>query len=130
VSGKGNKAAKISIRDDYIQNYLVRYRQHLQLPPLPSTHEKTPLISTLQGPCRTLRSPHPAAAAGCVRPVHRADGPGGWSDDEIDQLRSASLHWLRHSATFDAPHRGGSKLYGREVCLPWILKPFSAGWLM
>jgi integrase len=30
----------------------------------------------------------------------------GWSDDEIDQLRSASLHWLRHtSATFDAPHR-------------------------
>jgi hypothetical protein len=55
----------------------------------------------------------------------------GWSDDEIDQLRSASLHWLRHiSATFDAPHRGGSKLYGREVCLPWVLKPFSAGWLM
>jgi len=30
----------------------------------------------------------------------------GWSDDEIDQLRSASLHWLRHtSATFDAPYR-------------------------
>jgi len=30
----------------------------------------------------------------------------GWSDDEIDQLRSASLHWLRHTAaTFDAPHR-------------------------
>ena len=30
----------------------------------------------------------------------------GWSDDEIDQLRSASLHWLRHTAaTFDAPPR-------------------------
>lgn len=30
----------------------------------------------------------------------------GWSDDEVDQLRSVSLHWLRHtSATFDAPLR-------------------------
>jgi integrase len=30
----------------------------------------------------------------------------GWSEDEIDQLRSASLHWLRHTAaTFDAPFR-------------------------
>ena len=27
-------------------------------------------------------------------------------DDQVDQLRSASLHWLRHTAaTFDAPHR-------------------------
>lgn len=30
----------------------------------------------------------------------------GWSEDEIDQLRSASLYWLRHTAaTFDAPLR-------------------------
>ncbi|ERU30862.1 hypothetical protein Q092_06189 [Pseudomonas aeruginosa CF77] len=30
----------------------------------------------------------------------------GWSDDQIDKLRSASLHWLRHTAaTFDAPYR-------------------------
>jgi hypothetical protein len=131
VVGKGNKAAKISIRDDDIQNYLIRYRQHLQRPPLPSAHEKTPLISTLQGPCRTLRSPHPAGAAGCVRPVHRADGPGRLERRQDRPVSCASLHWLRHtSATFDAPHRGGSKLYGREVCLPWVLKPFSAGWLM
>jgi integrase len=30
----------------------------------------------------------------------------GWSEDEVDNLRSASLHWLRHtSATFDAQFR-------------------------
>lgn len=32
----------------------------------------------------------------------------GWSNDEVDHLRTASLHWLRHtSATFDAPHQLG-----------------------
>jgi len=49
VVGKGNKAAKISVRDDYAQNYLVRYRRHLQLPPLPSPEEKSALITTLKG---------------------------------------------------------------------------------
>src|SRR5690606_15413752 len=49
VVGKGNKAARISVRDEYIDTYLVRYRRHLQLPPLPSPHETTPLIGTLRG---------------------------------------------------------------------------------
>ncbi|WAG76573.1 site-specific integrase [Metapseudomonas furukawaii] len=106
VVGKGNKAAKISIRDDYIQNYLVRYRQHLQLSPLPSAHEKTPLISTLKGR-GGLSDRHIRLLLQEVFDVTLARmAQEGWSDDEIDQLRSASLHWLRHtSATFDAPHR-------------------------
>lgn len=106
VVGKGNKAAKISIRDDYIQNYLVRYRQHLQLSPLPSVHEKTPLISTLKGR-GGLSDRHIRLVLqelfdrSMVRMAEE-----GWSNDGIDQLRSASLHWLRHtSATFDAPYR-------------------------
>jgi site-specific recombinase XerC len=106
VVGKGNKAAKISIRDDYIQNYLVRYRQHLQLSPLPSAHEKTPLISTLKGrgglSDRHIRLRLQELFDRAM--VRMAEE--GWSNDEIDQLRSASLHWLRHtSATFDAPYR-------------------------
>ncbi|HBN9860469.1 tyrosine-type recombinase/integrase [Stutzerimonas stutzeri] len=106
VVGKGNKAAKISIRDDYIQNYLVRYRRHLQLSPLPSAHEKTSLISTLKGR-GGLSDRHirlllqEVFDSTLVRMAQE-----GWNNDEIDQLRSASLHWLRHtSATFDAPHR-------------------------
>ncbi|MHC5348558.1 tyrosine-type recombinase/integrase [Metapseudomonas furukawaii] len=106
VVGKGNKAAKISIRDDYIQNYLIRYRQYLQLSPLPSAHEKTPLISTLKGR-GGLSDRHIRLLLQEVFDITLARmAQEGWSDDEIDQLRSASLHWLRHtSATFDAPHR-------------------------
>lgn len=106
VVGKGNKAAKISVRDDYIQTYLVRYRLHLQLPPLPHAHEKTALIGTLKGRAG-LSDRHIRLLLQEVFDrslAHMAQE--GWSDDEIDQLRSATLHWLRHtSATFDAPHR-------------------------
>lgn len=106
VIGKGNKAAKISVRDDYVQHYLVRYRRHLQLPPLPSPAEKTPLITTLKGRAG-LSDRHVRLLLQEVfdRSLQRMASEG-WSDDQVDQLRSASLHWLRHTAaTFDAPHR-------------------------
>lgn len=106
VIGKGNKAAKISVRDDYVQTYLVRYRTYRQLSPLPSPHEKLPLISTLKGR-GGLSDRHVRSLLQEVfdRSLARMQAEG-WSEDEIDQLRSASLHWLRHtSATFDAKHR-------------------------
>lgn len=106
VVGKGNKAAKISVRDDFIESYLTRYRKHLQLPPLPSAHEKRPLLSTLKGR-GGLSDRHIRLLLQQVfdQSLQRMTEEG-WSNDEVDQLRSASLHWLRHtSATFDAPLR-------------------------
>ena len=106
VVGKGNKAAKISVRDDYINIYLTRYRRHLGLPALPSPHETHPLLSTLKGRAG-LSDRHLRLLLQEVfdRALERMASEG-WSNDEIDHLRSASLHWLRHtSATFDAPHR-------------------------
>lgn len=43
VVGKGNKAGKISVRDDYVENYLNRWRLHQGLSPLPGFREITPL---------------------------------------------------------------------------------------
>ncbi|MFS1286854.1 tyrosine-type recombinase/integrase [Pseudomonas piscis] len=106
VVGKGNKAAKISVRDEYVESYLVRYRRFLKLSPLPSPQESTPLISTLKGRSG-LSDRHVRLLLQTVfdRALQRMQCEG-WSDDEIDQLRSASLHWLRHTAaTFDAPFR-------------------------
>lgn len=106
VVGKGNKAAKISIRDEYIQNFLVRYRQHLQLSPLPTAQEKIPLISSLKGRGGLSDRHIRLLLQGLFDRAMGRMADEGWSDDEIDQLRSASLHWLRHtSATFDAPYR-------------------------
>lgn len=106
VVGKGNKAAKISVRDEYINCYLVRYRRFLRLSPLPSPQEQTPLISTLKGrgglSDRHVRTLLQAVFDRALQRMQSED----WTEDEIDNLRSASLHWLRHTAaTFDAPLR-------------------------
>lgn len=106
VVGKGNKAAKISVKDEYIQVYLSRYRQHLNLSPLPAPYEKTPLVATLKGRAG-LSDRHIRLILQEVfdRALERMKEERR-TVDEIAQLRSASLHWLRHtSATFDAPFR-------------------------
>jgi site-specific recombinase XerD len=106
VVGKGNKAAKISVRDDYMLNYMARYRRYLKLPSTPSAHETQSLISTLKGRSG-LSDRHLRLLLQEVfdRALARMT-KDGWSEDEVDNLRSASLHWLRHtSATFDAQFR-------------------------
>ena len=106
VVGKGNKSAKISVRDDYVYTYLARYRQHLGLSALPSAHETYPLLTTLNGrgglSGRHLRLLLQRVFDRALLKMTAEDR----SEDEIDNLRSASLHWLWHtSATFDAPFR-------------------------
>lgn len=88
------KAAKISVRDEYVERYLERYRHFLQLSPLPSPQEKTPLITTLKGR-GGLSDRHVWSLLQAVfdRTLQRMQSEG-WSEDEIDQLRSASLHRL------------------------------------
>ncbi|HEY0286247.1 MAG TPA: site-specific integrase [Pseudomonas sp.] len=106
VVGKGNKAAKISVRDEYIEDYLKRYRATLSLPPLPSHKESTPLVRTISGR-GGLSDRHIRALIQMVfdRSLQRMKDEGQ-TDLEMDKLRSASLHWLRHTAaTFDAPFR-------------------------
>lgn len=106
VIGKGNKAAKISVREEYICRYMARYRKFLGLTPLPSPNETHPLLLTLGGR-RGLSDRHIRQILQKIFDLAlenmKADGR---EEDEIDNLRSASLHWLRHtSATFDAPYR-------------------------
>lgn len=106
VSGKGNKAAIISVRDEYIEAYLKRYRTTLSLPPLPSYKESTPLVTTVRGRAG-LSDRYIRALIQIVfdKSLQRMKDEGQ-TDLEMDKLRSASLHWLRHTATtFDAPFR-------------------------
>ncbi|MEE4892860.1 site-specific integrase [Pseudomonas alliivorans] len=106
VVGKGNKAGKISVRDDYVENYLKRWRVHQGLPPLPGFRETTPLIATQRGRAG-LSDRHVRLLLQEVfdRALERMQAEN-WADEDVSRLRAASLHWLRHtSATFDAPYR-------------------------
>jgi site-specific recombinase XerD len=106
VRNSNGEEEKISLRDEYVQAYLTRYRLYIKLPPLPSIGEQTPLISTLKGRAG-LSDRHIRLLLQDVfdRALARM-AQEGWDDEKIDQLRSASLHWLRYtSAKIDASHR-------------------------
>lgn len=104
--GKGNKVGKIAVRADYVNCYLKRYRGFLGLSPLPLPNETTPLLVTLDGKSglstRMVRIVMRSVfdrAIDCMVAEGRHEG-------EIQNLRVASTHWLRHTAaTFDAPFR-------------------------
>lgn len=104
--GKGNKAGKIAVRKDYIESNLMRYRKYLGLPPLPSPNESTPLLTTLDGQAglssRMIRFIMRAVFDNAIAIMLEE----GRHEGEIQNLRVASTHWLRHTAaTFDAPFR-------------------------
>jgi site-specific recombinase XerD len=110
VTGKGNKAAQISVRDDYLE-YLKRYRNHLNMTPLPSPDDKSPLLTSLRGRAG-LSDRHIRLLLQEVfdKSLERMKYESR-TEDEINSLRAASLHWLRHtSATFDAPYRDDKDL--------------------
>lgn len=109
--GKGNKAAKIAVRDIYEERYLKRYRRFLGLSQLPHPGESTPLIKTLKGRAglsdRQIRALLQAVFDKAVDKM-RSEGR---AHHEMESLRCASAHWLRHtSATFDAPLRNPKDL--------------------
>ncbi|MAF86961.1 MAG: integrase [Pseudomonas sp.] len=105
VIGKGNVEAEITVKPDYLQ-YLTRYRRSRGLSDLPSAREQTPLLTSLRGRAgltdRQVRNLIQEIFDNALdQMVHE-----GRSEDELVNLRQASLHWLRHTgATFDAPFR-------------------------
>ncbi|UZJ57999.1 site-specific integrase [Pseudomonas sp. KU26590] len=111
VIGKGNKAGKIAVRDEYIAKYMKRYRRFLGLPELPQWEEQTPLLTTLRGRSglsgRQVRALLQAVfdnALSRMRDENR-------EEHELISLKAASAHWLRHTAaTFDAPLRSAKDL--------------------
>lgn len=111
VIGKGNKPGKIAVRDEYVDRYLRRYRTFLGLPNLPAEKERTPLLTTLEGRAglsgRQVRTLLQSVFDNALAKM-KAEGREAY---EMNSLRSASAHWLRHtSATFDAPFRKAKDL--------------------
>lgn len=110
VVGKGNVEADITVKPDYLP-YLTRYRESRNLTPFPHKGETTPLLTKNNGVAgitdryiRTLVQ----KVFDRAREKMKLDG---FSDEQCQDLMSATLHWLRHTgATFDAPYRSTKHL--------------------
>lgn len=94
--GKGNKMRDIAVPDELLQA-LKTYRTHLNLPPLPRRDEPTPLLPKLKGKqglgTRQIRN---LVQAVFDRAIQQLQTEG--KIDEADDLATATVHWLRHTA--------------------------------
>lgn len=97
VVGKGAKLAQIPVPDDFM-HHLARWRTTLGLPDEPLFQEESPLLRSLNGQrgigenqlYRLIRKTFQDAALD----LEREDGPPA----QVAALRSATPHWLRHTA--------------------------------
>ena len=98
--GKGNKSRNITVSDSML-NALRRYRSYLDLPPLPSLGEQTPLVSKQRGQgainsTRQIRT----IVQQCFDRAYQRMADDNLRED-ADQLKAATVHWLRHTGISD-----------------------------
>jgi integrase len=94
--GKGNKERQIAVSPTMLAS-LMRWRQHLALPALPSPADNSPLIPKIRGngpmsntaPIRRLVQMCFDKAAAQLRAANLCE--------EADNLGAATVHWLRHT---------------------------------
>jgi site-specific recombinase XerD len=94
--GKGNKMRDIAVPDELL-DALKRYRESLKLPPLPSREEATPLLPKLKGKqglgSRQIRNIVQAVFDRAINTLLQRG-----KQDEAEDLATATVHWLRHTA--------------------------------
>ncbi len=96
VTGKGNKSRKITVCDEMI-SALKRYRVYLNITPLPTADDSTPLITKVLGKGPMTSSRHiRTIVQKCFDCAYERMQQDGLEDDATD-LRTATVHWLRHT---------------------------------
>lgn len=96
VIGKGNKERQVAVSDMLLES-LTRWRQQLDLSPLPSPGEKTPLLPKIKGQgglanTAYLREQIQACFDQAIETLRKDK-----YYDEAGLLENATPHWLRHT---------------------------------
>jgi site-specific recombinase XerD len=106
VVGKGNKFREIAVSDDMLAA-LKRYREKLQLTPLPSPNEKNVLIYKENGKGAITDSRHiRRLIQHCFDKTINNLREFKFNSD-ADTMESATVHWLRHTGISDDINKRG-----------------------
>jgi site-specific recombinase XerD len=98
--GKGNKARQVAVSGAMLKA-LKRWRWHLGLAIFPTPNDRTPLIPKQigKGPMTSTRAIRMIVQTCFDKAIGQLSNQG--SHDEADILRSATVHWLRHTGISD-----------------------------
>jgi site-specific recombinase XerD len=104
--GKGNKMREIAVSDDMLKA-LMRYRESLELPPMPPLNDKTALLPKEKGKGGMTSSRHiRRLVQQCFdATIEKLRNTGHAAD--ADTLESATVHWLRHTGISDDINKRG-----------------------
>ncbi len=98
--GKGNKMRDIAVPDDMLAA-LKRYRLSMQLTPLPSINDQSPLLPKEKGKGSMSSGRHiRRLVQDCFDQTMLVLRNTGFST-EADSFESATVHWLRHTGISD-----------------------------
>ncbi len=103
--GKGNKMRNIAVSNDVLDAFK-QYREHLGYTPLPSPDDQQPLIPKERGKggiesIRVIRQLIQTCFDAAVEQLRAKN-----EHEEAEMLRSATVHWLRHTGiSDDVKHR-------------------------
>ncbi len=103
--GKGNKMRQIAVSNEMLEA-LKEYRGYLNLSPLPAPDEQEPLIQKEKGKgpvqgTRIINRVIQTCFDAAVEKLRNDD-----EHEEAEMLRSATVHWLRHTGiSDDVKHR-------------------------
>jgi site-specific recombinase XerD len=106
VLGKGNKLRAIAVSDDMLAA-LSHYRENLDMSPLPSPSDHSPLIpkNKGRGPMKSTRQIRRLIQACFDRAILALEAKK--LQDEADSLATATVHWLRHTGISDDVNKRG-----------------------
>ncbi len=104
--GKGNKMRDIAVPDDMLLA-LKRYRMSLQLSPLPSINDKSPLLLKEKGKGALTSSRHIRRLMQLCFDNTIAHLRETGFETEADAFESATVHWLRHTGISDDINKRG-----------------------
>lgn len=101
--GKGNKMRDIAVCQEMLQT-LKRYREHLNLTPLPSPNEQAPLIPKTRGKgamsnSRQIRRLVQMCFDNAISDLKKQKTKS--ARNEANSLEEATVHWLRHTGISD-----------------------------
>lgn len=97
VLGKGAKLAQIPVPDDFMR-HLAKWRTALGLPAEPLFQEETPLLRSLNGQRRIGENQLYRLIRKTFQDAALALEQENGSPAQVATLRSATPHWLRHTA--------------------------------
>lgn len=95
IMARDNTFTRVSVKEEYIDVWMARYRRFLGLTPMPSPDDDSPLLAMRRGRAGLSARHIRLLVQGLFDNALVRMRAGVFHENDVRALRSASLYWLR-----------------------------------